>query len=840
MAEKLVIVESPTKARTIGRMLGSGYQIMASVGHIRDLPQNSFGVDIENDFTPLYQENPGSGKIIKELRAAAKKASDVYLAPDPDREGEAIAWHLEELLKKGFKGQFHRVTFHEITKSAINQAFSHAGEVDMKLVNAQQARRVLDRIVGYQVSPLLWSHIERGISAGRVQSVALRLVVEREREIEAFVPQEYWNFTALLEAQDANGNFVYENKLALIDDKKFEINNGNDAAAALAAIKAGSGFKVASIEKSPKSRNAPPPFITSSLQQTANSRMRWSATQTMRVAQSLYEGMDVGTGGSVGLITYMRTDSVNIAKEAQDMCRGYIGRKFGDAYVPAKPNFFKSKSSAQEAHEAIRPTDVTLSPDKVKPYLDDRQYKLYSLIWKRFVASQMSPARLEQTTVDSEVAGSDNRKYTFRAGALVTVFPGFTTLYETSDEPSKDEINAETLGRLNEQQSCDLKEAGSEQKFTEPPPRYTEASLIRALETNGIGRPSTYATIMRTIMMRNYVERIQGKLHPTDLGVRVVDFLVKTLPSLFDVEFTSKMEDALDKIEEGATEWVEMLREFYEHYSKWLASAKNIGAPDADKVTALLDQLENVKFNEPVKRGRRTYDDGKFCQSIREKFDKDKTITAKQWDALLKMAITYKDQLPELKSLASDAGFSEDLSSAKEKQKEAEEKRKEMEANEDEVNVYADLFAKFEKVEWEKPAGKSRYNDEKFFNSLKRQALSGKKLSEKQLNALGRMVDKYQAQIDNLDEVNKILNVSQPEGAEEAKPDPEVQAILEEMSKITKWAEPVKKGRRVYDDKEFFDSISNQFSRGKTLSPRQVGALKKLAAKYSKKTDQAE
>ncbi len=831
MAENLVIVESPTKAKTIGRMLGQSYRIMASVGHIRDLPQNSFGVDINNDFTPLYQENPGSGKIIKELRSAAKKASDIYLAPDPDREGEAIAWHLQEMLKKGFKGKFHRVTFHEITKSAIKQAFDHAGNVNMDLVNAQQARRVLDRLVGYQVSPLLWSHIERGISAGRVQSVALRLVVEREREILAFVPEEYWNFTATLGAEDNNEQVLFENKLALIDDQKFAINNGEDAAKALTAINNGRGFKVASIEKTPKRRNAPPPFITSSLQQTANSRMRWSASQTMKVAQSLYEGMDVGTGGSVGLITYMRTDSFNIAAEARNLCRELIGQKYGPKFVPEKPNFFKSKSSAQEAHEAIRPTNVSLTPEQVKPYLDDRQYRLYNMIWKRFVASQMASAQLEQTTVDSEVTGSDDRKYTFRAGALVTVFPGFMTLYETSQE-SKDEINAEVLGRLKENQACELIEAGSEQKFTEPPPRYTEATLIRALETNGIGRPSTYATIMRTIMMRKYVERQQGKLHPTDLGIRVVDFLVKSLPALFDVQFTSKMEDELDKVEEGKTEWVEMLRDFYDHYSQWLVSAKNIGAPEQDKVITLLEQLDKVQFNEPEKVGRRTYDDKKFCTSIKEKFEKDGSVTARQWEALLKIVIKYKEQLPELKEFAEKAGFADDLSDAKVKQKEAEARRKEQEADTDEVSHYEKIFACFDKVEWEQAPPKSRFNDEKFFKSLKRQALSGKKLSEKQLNALGRMVDKYQDQIEGVDELNKMLNIPQSDNQADNKPDPEVEALLEKFSKVTEWQPPVKKGKRTYDDKEFYESISNQFARGKTLSPRQIGALKKLAGKY--------
>ena len=406
MGNKLVIVESPAKARTIGRMLGKDYVIMASMGHVRDLPEKSFGVDIQHGFQPQYEENSARGKNLRDLKNAAKSASEIYLASDPDREGEAIAWHLKEVLGKlNKKAVFHRVTFHEITRSAIERAFRQPGDINMDLVNSQQARRVLDRIVGYQVSPLLWTRIVRGVSAGRVQSVALRLVCEREREIQSFVPQEYWNFNAEFSADPESGTAdsvdrkVFSARLSKIADEKFQVTNQTDADSLLAAVRSVENWSVSSIEKQPRRKYAAPPFITSTLQQAASSALGFSASQTMRIAQELYEGVDVGQHGPVGLITYMRTDSVEVSVEAQNACRSYVAQAYGAEYVPEKPNRYRSKSSAQEAHEAIRPTDVLLTPEKVKAFLDPRSFKLYALIWKRFVASQMSPARQERTTV---------------------------------------------------------------------------------------------------------------------------------------------------------------------------------------------------------------------------------------------------------------------------------------------------------------------------------------------------------------------------------------------------------------------------------------------------------
>lgn len=835
--KKLVIVESPTKARTIGRMLGSDYQIMASMGHVRDLPEHSFGVDTKNNFAPVYQESKRGAKTIKELKKAAKTADSIYLAPDPDREGEAIAWHLEEILKTCSKGDFYRVTFHEITKNAINRAFQSTGQVNMSLVNAQQARRVLDRLVGYQVSPLLWSQIQKGISAGRVQSVALRLICEREREILAFVPEEYWNFAVKFEADYQGSGLIYDGRLALINGEKFKIDNESEANTALEAIKGGSASRVTEIRQSPKRRNAPPPFITSTLQQAANNLLHFSASHTMRIAQQLYEGMDIGTGGPVGLITYMRTDSVNIAREAQDTCRAFIANNYGNEYVPAKPNFYKSKSSAQEAHEAIRPTDVTFTPEMAAKYLDEQQLKLYTLIWKRFVASQMSQCLQSQTSVDTTVSGSDQRDYIFRSTALVTTFPGFMKLYGQTRQDDVGQAAVETLGKLKEGMFCGILESGNEQKFTEPPPRFSEATLIKELETNGIGRPSTYATILRTIQARNYVQREKGRLFPSELGFNVNDFLVAHLPHLFEVDFTSKMETRLDEIEEGSLEWTEMLQDFYDRFVLWVDEAKTHDAPTGAKVGNLLVQLSNIEqWAPPEKNGRRIYDDHKFFNSVKDKFKDDGKITARQWQALLKMTVKYADQLPNVKKIAQETGFDEELKEAARKQQEMEAKRIQSAASAEDMNKYDKIFECFSSVEWEaaKTVRGRTYDDKKFFDSLKQQAESGKVLSEKQLGVIQRFAEKYKESITEFDKLCEMLNISPDEAAEPEKNE-EVEDALAILARVKTWDEPVKKGRRTYDDKEFFESITNQYKSGKRLSPKQIFALKKLSGKYASK-----
>lgn len=501
MPKKLVIVESPTKARTITRFLGNDVQVMASMGHVRDLPGHDLGVDIAQGFEPTYAITPSGKKIMAQLTKAAATATDIYLATDPDREGEAIAWHLQEVLKKKSKATFHRVAFHEITRSAIQHAFEQSEDVDMPRVDAQQARRILDRLVGYKVSPLLWKNIKRGTSAGRVQSVALRLIVERERDILAFTPEEYWNLTATFLPEAPPEAFT--TRLFKLDGEKPQIGDAETAAALTRELER-AAFKVVSTNTRPKKQRPAPPFITSTLQQAAGGRLRFSTRQTMQVAQQLYEGVDIGADGAVGLITYMRTDSVAIAKEAQEMARKYVGEKYGADYVPAKPNTYRLGKGAQAAHEAIRPTDVNRSPKDMAAYLDARQLKLYTLIWNRFVASQMSPAQLKEHTVEvaalpGEGATGLNHDYLFRATATKTVFPGYTRVYgvgkQEEDEASQDDT--QTLPDVKVGAACALEGLDKEQKFTEPPRRYSEAALVRALEQNGVGRPSTYAKIGR-------------------------------------------------------------------------------------------------------------------------------------------------------------------------------------------------------------------------------------------------------------------------------------------------------------------------------------------------------
>ncbi|MDD5698782.1 MAG: type I DNA topoisomerase [Victivallaceae bacterium] len=832
MADNLVIVESPTKARTIGKILGKDYKIMASVGHVRDLPAHSFGVDLKHNFNPLYVENPKSKKVISDLRSAAKTAKTVFLAPDPDREGEAIAWHLQELLKYQYKGEFRRVTFHEITRSAVSRAFGQCTQVDMRLVDAQQARRVLDRIVGYMVSPLLWSQITRGTSAGRVQTVALRLIVEREREIMAFKPEEYWNFTLKLEADGQ----TFIAKLFKIDAGDFRIDNENAAAALLEAVCRGNGFRVARIETKDRFRNAPPPFTTSTLQQASNNLLHFSAGSTMRLAQQLYEGVDIGSG-TVGLITYMRTDSVNVAREAQEACREFIGSAYGGEFVPSRPNFFKSKSGAQEAHEAIRPTELNHTPEKMKAYLDDRQLKLYTLIWKRFVASQMAQARQRQTAVDVVTAGVDGREYTFRANALVTVFPGFMSLYGNVN--TEEDKYAGILGKLRERQECMLTEAFKDQKFTEPPARYSEAALIKKLEESGIGRPSTYATILGTIQARRYVDKDKGKLLPTELGFKVTDFLIAVLPSLFEVDFTSRMETRLDEIESGRLVWTEMLAGFYKNFAAWLKAAKGFGAPGHEKTAAVLDQLATVKnWEAPVKIGRRIYDDRRFFNSVQTKYAETGMLSAKQWEVLLRFCAKYAEQLPGFAAVAAQYGFAGSWHAALEKQRELAAKRAEAPAEHDRVKDKT-LLAYFDRIQWEKPVkrGNRVYDDEKFITSFANQVDGGRTLSEKQLAVLGRLAVKYQTQIPDFPALCALLGID-PESSPEQEngllsgQNPEAVELLAALEKVADWAKPVKKGRRVYDDREFIASLRSQAARGRILSPRQVSALKRTAQKY--------
>ncbi len=587
MARSLVIVESPAKAKTINKYLGQNYSVKASLGHVMDLPKKELGVVLPENgdskkagryFEPTYEIIPGKTKVINELKKSAKEAEAIYLATDPDREGEAIAAHLAEVLSgngakrtkkakvRGTGSKIYRVLFHEITPKAVKAAFERAGQINRNLVDAQQARRVLDRLVGYQISPLLWDKVRRGLSAGRVQTVALRLIVEREREIRGFVPKEYWTIHARLAAGEPP---VFEAKLAKHKGEDIEVPNEAEAQRIVQAAER-AVWRVASVQLKEKRRHPAPPFTTSKLQQEAYNKLRFTAKRTMALAQRLYEGVELGAEGSVGLITYMRTDSVRVSNDALAAVREHISAAYGPSYLPEKPNFYKAKKSAQEAHEAIRPTDVARTPEEMRKYVDEDLWKLYRLIWQRFVASQMVSAVFDQTTI--EVTAGD---YTFRASGSVLKFDGFLAVYQETREESDTEAEEEgrTLPRVSEGDRLRLEALRPEQHFTEPPPRFTEATLVKTLEEKGIGRPSTYATIISTIVEREYVTREQGRFAPTLLGEKVNDLLVKSFEDIFDVTFTARMEEELDEIEEGKLPWKESVKEFYDRFEKDLEKA---------------------------------------------------------------------------------------------------------------------------------------------------------------------------------------------------------------------------------------------------------------------------
>ncbi|MDA8085014.1 MAG: type I DNA topoisomerase [Nitrospiraceae bacterium] len=564
--KSLVIVESPAKAKTISKILGKDFTVKASVGHIKDLPAKEMGIDIEHDFTPQYIVIPGKEKVIKELRKAAKEADTVYIAPDPDREGEAIAWHIAEEVKDK-KKTLYRIKFNEITKSAVLEAVKNPGEIDMMKVDAQQARRILDRLVGYELSPLLWRKVRRGLSAGRVQSVAVRLVVDREREIEAFKQEEYWSINAEFEGSSKPS---FWSRLFKYQDEKVEIGNAETAESVVSSLR-DSRFILASIDRKKRKRMPSPPFITSTLQQEASRKLRFTAKKTMAVAQQLYEGIELGEEGAVGLITYMRTDSNRISAEAQKAAREYIEQTYGKEFLPEKPPVYKSKASAQEAHEAVRPTYMTNVPEQIKHYLSKEQFSLYKLIWNRFVASQMAPAELELTTFDISPEQQKGRTI-FRATGSVVKFQGFMALYTEGTDELLDE-NESLLPSLTEGEGLRLLDLQPKQHFTQPPPRYTEASLVKALEEKGIGRPSTYAAIMSTIQDRKYVQKTDGKFSPTELGVVVNDLLVERFSELMDIGFTANLEEDLDHIEDGKTKWVKVVSDFYAPFHGKLAEA---------------------------------------------------------------------------------------------------------------------------------------------------------------------------------------------------------------------------------------------------------------------------
>ena len=604
-----MIVESPAKAKTIEKYLGKGFEVRASVGHIMDLPKNEIGVELKNrTFEPELVVSPGKEKVVDALKKLAAKADEIYLAPDPDREGEAIAYHLALQLGTNAKERkkIRRVTFNEITKKAVQEAFGHARDIDQNLVDSQQTRRVLDRLVGYQISPLLWDKVRRGLSAGRVQTVAVRLIVEREREIGAFQPLEYWTLDAMLHP-DKQPEKSFKARFVGIDGEPARLSNGHDKDgkalfianalgdkagmdATLAALEKAS-WTLTSVQSREQQRRPLPPFITSQLQRDASSKLGFNVRRTMGVAQRLYEGVDVGEEGTVGLITYMRTDSPRVAPEAIVGAREWVTRQLGPQYLPATPNAYKGKKDAQDAHEAIRPTDASRTPESLARYLSDEQLKLYRLIWQRFVASQMVPAVFDVTTANIAAASAKTGKtYDFRVSGSVMRFDGFLKVYEVAeDKKDDDDESTNKLPILDGVKALELEKLDSEQHFTQPPPRYNEASLVKELEERGIGRPSTYASIISTIQDREYVTKhggSRGRFYPTEIGVVVTDLMVKNFPYIFDHKYTARLEEELDDIEEGKEKWTDLLNGFYDHFEEELK--------DADK------KMENIKRMEIV------------------------------------------------------------------------------------------------------------------------------------------------------------------------------------------------------------------------------------------------
>ncbi len=841
MSKKLVIVESPAKAKTIGKILGDEFVVKASMGHIRDLPVKGIGIAFDKDFAPRYEVTPDREKIVKELQTAAKSCDEIFLAPDPDREGEAIAWHLETLLREVQpKATFHRVTYNEITPRAVREAFANPMVLNMKLVDAQQARRVLDRIVGYKVSPLLWSQIQRNTSAGRVQSVALRLICEREQAVRDFKPEVYWIIGADVRKQVAPLD-SFAIRLARIKGEKADIRSVEQADAIRADLDKRT-LRVRGVAIKEVTRRAFPPFITSTLQQAGSRAYNYSPSRTMKIAQELYEGVDLGEGPA-GLITYMRTDSVNISKDAQAACRQFIGEHFGEAYVPEKPNTYKSRGSAQEAHEAIRPTDVARTPDSLRGRIGADEWKLYLLIWQRFVASQMTPARIEQRTaeVETETAAGAVPDYLFRVTSSQVTFPGYMAAFgekkpkavdpeKAEDEKPADkdeEPEVEKLPPLTAGEPLDLIKWLEERKETQPPNRYSEATLIKALEEDGVGRPSTYAQILATLHVRRYIqkERTKRAISPTTLGERVNTLLVATLNELFDVTFTAGMERKLDEVEEGKVSWTDMMHTFYDQFMVWMEKAKGPPA-DTDHVRKLLELLKQVKEWAPgVATGAKgkIKGDAEFVASVdKQLVTAKKPISARQLEALGRRVARYRDQLPEATPILQSLGLGALMDEAPPQPPSAANVRK---------------LALLTAIELDPPETRRgrTYDDKAFVASLKQRADGGRELSPAQLSSLDRLVLKYSDRIPTFEQEKEqlALNAEGPEGG--GAPDPESKAMIDRLGEVKQWDPPTEKGKRTFDDKAFYESLAKQFAQRGRLSPKQVGALKRMDKRYAAK-----
>ncbi|MCF7849765.1 MAG: type I DNA topoisomerase [Kiritimatiellales bacterium] len=820
MSKNLVIVESPAKAKKINQFLGSEYVVMASVGHVRDLPPKKLGVDVEKEFEPEYVDTVRGKKVLKELKTAAKSCDKVFLAPDPDREGEAIAWHLLEALKDTVAEEnFYRVTYNEITKSAILAAFQSPEKIDMDRVNAQQARRILDRLVGFKGSPVVRRQIRGANSVGRVQTVALRLVCEREKSILNFKPESYFVVGAKVRKQQEPLD-PFTVKLARINNEPIGIKDRKLLPGAiktqeqLDAIQAeldNSALRVVDVIEKTVQRKARAPFITSTLQQSASGALGYAPARAMSIAQKLYEN---------GLITYMRTDSFSIAKSAQDECRAYVTAQYGPEYLPEKPNFYKSKGAAQEAHEAIRPTDVNVTPVSLDGKLDAQELKLYKLIWQRFVASQMVPAQIARRTVEVE-AGTENT-YLFRATASEVAFPGYMkasgieAAADKKNNGDEDESETEKIPPLVQGEGLDCLDWLAEQKETKPVSRYSEAALIKALEENGVGRPSTYAAIMSKLDEREYVSKEKRSLVPTPLGMDLIDLVLKTEEKLksenkvdlFEVHFTADMETKLDQIEAGQVEWTQMMTGFYPSLLEWIDNARET-AP-VEQVGKCLQALETVtEWAAPVKSGKRTYDDQKTVGELRDDVAEGKKLSKRQGEMLFSICCRYIQQVP--------AELAQELELV------------EPEKPRDDTMQKLEILAGV-KCEEPRTVGKRTYDDAQFCNSLKEQVQTGKRLSDRQLAYLDTLLTKYSKQIENFDELKAKFGLAEKE---EVEADPTTAPVLELMKSVVEWAPPTKRGKREFNDQTFFESLSSQFAGKGALSERQVAALKKMASRYA-------
>lgn len=826
----LIIVESPHKAQTIARFLGDDYIVLSSKGHIRDLPPHRLGIDTEKGFQPEYVIPDASAKVVTGLRSAAKKTDEILLASDPDREGEAIAWHLREVLHDVAEGTpFRRIQYNEITPRAVRAALANPGDINMPRVDAQQARRLIDRIVGYKISPFIWRNIKGGSSAGRVQSVALRLVCERENEIAAFQPVPYWVLGVWLRKADGGAPFFA--RLVRINGQKAEVGSEEQATKILADLRTRS-VNVASVGVREVTRHALPPFITSSLQRAASSVLGFTPGRTMSIAQKLYEGVDIGgTEGPVGLITYMRTDAPAVAREAQDAALDYITRKYGRDFRPEKPNFYRSGAKAQEAHEAIRPTDVLRTPASLANVLDSADLKLYDLIWRRFVASQMAPAVFRQRTVcfdappapDNGAPAGGTDTYTFSATTTDVVFQGFLKVMEldirkavsmpdgkdveTAQDDDDEDVSA-PLPELAEGERVAVDRIASDRKETKPPARYSEAMLIDTLEKNGIGRPSTYASIMETILKHNYVTRDRRTLVPTELGQQVVSVLVAKFPVLFDVGFTAEMETDLDKVESGSLAWTDLMNTFYTRFRGWLDASKDPPA-DPETVRQVLGLLDQVKEWTPAeKRGRHIYDDAHLAKSIAEQLAEGKRpVSRRQLAAIANMVWRYRSQIPDAAARLSDLGL-------------------EVAAKPENPDTPAETLEKLDLLLASELADGRR----RFLTSLKNQAKSGRSLTQRQIAAVDGA---FLAALPTLPDGNALatrFGISSDGKVPE--PDSESPALLAALEGVTNWNPPVKRGRRTFDDHEFFASVKEQFARKGSLSDKQRAALRRMASRY--------